>query len=259
MKGPDLRGNFWEWQLSFFTGGYSTYYFSDGPLHTNGIDFLVLPEGPETFEDSRFCIRTPETWKHFLKHNPTTKWYFRGTHDTFVNLTELTSLIHKLETKGDPMTTFNFAFNFHEYNSEYYPHGGTGWLFSNYAVRKFASRIDSFVSRCDPSADDLAMPGFFKEFGLDVMNYQTNKFIVTWPNDLMDVIFEKQYEDVKKCPDVYHLYLGSKGLLPAPCRTAASIHMHRVPMDKAWPVLLETPVDFAVFFPEPNTPTFCRL
>jgi hypothetical protein len=82
---------------------------------------------------------------------------------------------------------------------------------------------------------------------------------VTWPNHLLDVIFKKEYERVKKCPEVYHLYPGSQGLKPGLCRTAASIHMHRVPMEKAWQVLLETPEDFAVFFPDPNTPTFCRV
>jgi hypothetical protein len=259
IKGADLRGNFWEWQLKYFTGKSATYYFSDGPLHVNGIDFLVLPADQTSFQDSRFCIRTPETWKHFLEHHPDAKWYFRGTHDTFVNLTSLTLLIHDLEQQDDPMTAFNFAFNFHEYNYEYYPHGGTGWLFSNYAVRKMSERMNTFISRCEGSADDVAMTWFLKQFGVDVMNYQTNKFIVTWPNHLLDVIFKKEYESVPKCPPTYALYPGARGLKPGPCRTAASIHMHRVPMDQAWPVLLQTPEDFAVFFPDPNTPTFCRL
>jgi hypothetical protein len=259
IKGADLRGNFWEWQLKYFTGQSATYYFSDGPLHVNGIDFLVLPADQPSFQDSRFCIRTPETWKHFLDHQPDTKWYFRGTHDTFVNLTSLTLLIHELEQEADPMTSMNFAFNFHEYNYEYYPHGGTGWLFSNYAVRKMSERMGAFISRCESSADDVAMTWFLRQLGVDVMDYQTNKFIVTWPNHLLDVIFEKQYHDVRMCPPSYALYPGARGLKPGPCRTAASIHMHRVPMDQVWSVLSQTPEDFAVFFPDPNTPTFCRL
>jgi hypothetical protein len=255
----DLRGRFWEWQLKYFTGNYSLHYLSDGPISVNGIDFLVLPEGRGNFDDSQFCIRTPESWRHFIKHNGQTKWYFRGTHDTFVNMTSLAELISDLEQKGDPMTTFNFAFNFHEYNHQYYPHGGTGWLFSNYAVRMFLERVNHFVLFCQGCADDVALPGFFKLFGLDVMNFQTPQFIVTWPNHLLDVIFQKKWDTVPDCPDVYRLYPAAKGLLPGRCRTAASIHMHRVPMDQAWQVLVDTPDNFAVTYTDPDTPIFCKL
>jgi hypothetical protein len=196
----DLRGRFWEWQLKHFTGNYSLRCLSDGPLSANGIDFLVLPEGRVRFDDSQFCIRTPESWRHFVRHNAQTKWHFRGTHDTFVNMTALALLISDLERAGDPMTTLNFAFNFHEYNHQYYPHGGTGWLFSNYAVRMFLERVDVFVAMCQRSADDVALPDFFKMFGLDVMSYQTPQFIVTWPNHLLDVIFQKKWDMVPKCP-----------------------------------------------------------
>jgi hypothetical protein len=256
---PDLRGKFWEFQLEYFTGNYSTHYLSDGPLSVNGIDFLVLPEGSDSYEDSQFCIRTPETWRHFMKFNSQMKWYFRGTHDTFVNLTGLVHLIHELESKSDPMTSYNFAFNFHEYGNTYYPHGGTGWLFSNYAVKQFLAHVDQFDRACRATFDDVALPFFFRDLGLDVMDYQTNKFIVTWPNHLLDVVYQKQWHRVRSCPETYSLYRGGKGLKPARAREAASIHMHRVPMDEAWTVLSLTPTDIGVYFPDPNVPTFCRL
>jgi hypothetical protein len=256
---PDLRGRFWEFQLSSFTGNYSLQYLSDGPLTTNGIDFLVLPAGSKSYEDSRFCIRTPESWRHFIRHNSQMRWYFRGTHDTFVNLTALSELITDLEAKNDPMTKFSFAFNFHEYGNMYYPHGGTGWLFSNYAVHRFVDDISTFIVMCRGSYDDVALSHFFKRLGLDVMDWQTNKFIVTFPNHMLDVIWQKKWNKVRMCPDAYHLFPGSVGLVPGRPRVAASIHMHRVPMDEAWRVLSETPVDFAVYFPNPNLPTFCQL
>jgi len=90
------------------------------------------------------------------------------------------------------------------------------------------------------------------------MDWQTNKFIVTWPNHMLDIIFNKEWGKIKKCPAAYHLYPGGAGLVPGYARQAASIHMHRVPMDKAWRVLAETPLDYGVFFPDPNTPTFCQ-
>jgi hypothetical protein len=66
---PDLRGAFWEFQLPFFGGKYSLQYLSDGPLSVNGIDFLVLPNGSSAYQDSQFCIRTPESWSHFVNFN----------------------------------------------------------------------------------------------------------------------------------------------------------------------------------------------
>jgi hypothetical protein len=259
ITGEDLRGKFWEWQLPEFPGTYSVHYLSDGPLSVNGVDFLVLPEGSTAYDDHQFCKRTPETWKHFMKYNPDVKWYFRGTHDTFVNVTALTEMLIELEAKADPMTQFNFAFNFHEYNLQYYPHGGTGWLFSNYAVKQFMTKVETFVAACSGSFDDVTMTWFLSQFGQNIMDYQTNKFIVTWPNHMLDIIFNKQWDKIQKCPDTYHLYRGAPGLVPCPCRTAVSIHMHRVPMEQAYKVLSETPENFRVFFPNPNVPTFCHI
>ena len=57
----------------------------------------------------------------------------------------------------------------------------------------------------------------------------------------------------------YRLYSDATPMLPCPCRTAASIHMHRIPMNKAWEILQATPENFAVTFINPDTPTFCKL
>jgi hypothetical protein len=174
-------------------------------------------------------------------------------------LTALTEVIHDLEKRGDPMKTFGFAFNFHEYGNRYYPHGGTGWLFSNYAVKQFHAKVHTFISLCRSSFDDVALSYFFGVMGLNIMDWQTNRFIVTFPNHMLDVVFEKKWNRVEICPETYHLYPGSVGLVPGRPRVAASIHMHRVPMDQAWRVLCETAVNVAVYFPNPNVPTFCWL
>ena len=258
--GVDWRGKFWEFQLKRFTGNYSLQYLSDGPLTVNGVKFMVLPEGSGSFQDSQFCIRTPETWKHFMEHNLDKKWYFRGTHDTFINMTALTEVIADLERKGDPMTTYQCAFNMHEFGHVYYPHGGTGWLFSNYAVRRFYEKVDVFVSMCKGSADDVALTSFFSYMGLDVMDYQTNRFIVTFPLFDLEVISHKRYSRVKTCPPAYYLYPNANPpLVPGSIRNAACLHMHKVPMDQVWGLLSETPPEFAVYFPNPNLPQFCNL
>jgi hypothetical protein len=187
---PDLRGNFWEWQLPSFPGDYSVYYLGDGPCNLiEGKTCIVLPEGRQSYDDQRCCVRTAESWRHFVKYESLKKWYFRGTHDTFVNMTALLAMIEKFELQIDPMKEYMFAFNFHEYNRVYYPHGGTGWLFSNYAVHQFLTRIGRFNSGCTwEIGDDVFMTKFFKEFGLAVEDYQTNQFIVTFPYSQSDLV-----------------------------------------------------------------------
>jgi hypothetical protein len=178
----------------------------------------------------------------------------------FVNMTAMSNLLSDLESQGDPMTTLTFAWNMHEWNGIFYPQGGTGWLFSNFAVRFFVDHLQRFLEHCEMTADDIALTTFLKENGMDSMKWQTNKFIVTWPNQQLDVIFKRKYEVVDVCPEFYYLVGGNpKGLVPGRARSAASIHMHRVPMNRAWEVLCETPVEFAVTFRDPNTPIFCRI
>jgi hypothetical protein len=106
--------------------------------------------------------------------------------------------------------------------------------------------------------DDVWMTSFFQQFGLAVEDYQTNQFIVTFPNLQLDVILNKEFGRVGECPNGYSLYWGAKPLVPGLVRTAASIHMHRVPMDLVYKIMQETPEDFAVTFPNSDTPTFCR-
>jgi hypothetical protein len=257
---PDLRGNFWEWQLPQFPGDYSVHYLGDGPCRLlNNKSCLVLPSTRSSYVDQKCCVRTGESWKHFAQFESHKKWYFRGTHDTFVNMTALLKMIQKFESQIDPMKEFQFAFNFHEYDRVYYPHGGTGWLFSNYAVQQFVTRINAFEYECDHSlADDVFMPRWFSEFGLSVENYQTNQFIVTFPNSQLEIVLDKQFNLTSQCPTGYRLFGGAKPLVPGRVHNAASIHMHKVPMDLAYRVLLESPEDFAVTFPNPNTPVFCR-
>jgi len=255
----DLRGKFWEFQLKGAPGKHIPVYVSNGPLEVNGVKFMVLPEKSQPYRDSQFCIRTPETWKHYWANYNETRWYFRGTHDTFVNVTALMSLIEELESKYDPLTEFAMAFNFHEYGYRYYPHGGTGWLFSNYAMKVFNEKIERYQQICASSYDDVALSPFLKELGVDIMTFQSHRFIVTWPNSENKIIYDKEYHKVKPCPEFYHLFQGGKGLKPCPARLAASIHMHKVPMDEAYSLLGQTPEDFAITYLDPNTPTFCKM
>ncbi|EAY07270.1 hypothetical protein TVAG_240710 [Trichomonas vaginalis G3] len=257
--GQDLRGKFWEFQIKDYSGTTAVNYISNGPLTTNNITFEVLTDNQQTHNDKQFCQRTPNTWKHFVEKYPDYRWYFRGTHDTFVNWKYLLELIQELESKYDPMKEVALAYNCHEYNHKLYPHGGTGYLFSNFAVRQFLKRESEFRSICLGSADDVAFNYFLQIQSIKVEDWMSNKFIVTWPNTETDIIMKRQYERVAQCPKVYRLFSNAAPMLPCPCRTAASIHMHRVPMPQAWEILQNTPKNFAVTYLNPDTPTFCKL
>ena len=257
---PDLRGKFWEFQLNSFTGKYWLEYLSDGPLFVNGINFTILPFQNMSYDDSKFCIRTPESWLHFMKYHSNVKWYLRGTHDTFINLTSLNEMINEFEKKIDPMKEFAMAYNVHEYNNIFYPQGGTGWLFSHYTVKKFAKSFKNFKNICENSFDDVALTYFFKEFNLSVNDWKTNKFIVTFPNTELNIIKYNQWNKIKKCPiNGYNLSKTLPSLFPGNVRSAVCIHMHKVPMNEVWDLLKKIPNNIGVTFPNPNYPTFCKL
>ena len=257
--GEDLRGKYWEFQLEDYTGVTNVTYVSNGPLSVNNKTFLVLTDNGVTTDDRQFCQRTPNTWRHFVENYPNHRWYFRGTHDTFVNFEYLLEFIKDLESKYDPMKEYAMGYNCHEYGYKLYPHGGTGYLFSNYAVKQFLQREYFFKSLCHQSADDVALAPFLENQGIQVEKFMSNKFIVTWPNTQTDVILNKDYGQVFKCPQAYRLFSQATPMKPCPCRTAASIHMHRIPMNLAWEVLQKTPEDFAVTYLDPNSPRFCRM
>ena len=188
------------------------------------------------------------------------KWYFRGTHDTFINLTALNELIEELEMKYDPMKEYVFAYNLHEYNKIYYPQGGTGWLFSNFAVKQFYKSIQLFKSICVNSFDDVSLAIFMNELNIDVMKWKSDRFICTFPNTQLKIIKQKNWLEVPKCPkEGYSLRKGLPYLPVSRVRSAASIHMHKVPMNEAWDLLLATPPNIAVTFPNPNHPIFCKI
>ena len=73
------------------------------------------------------------------------------------------------------------------------------------------------------------------------------------------MILNKNYGGIPACPPYYQLYPNAPHLLPCPGHTAASIHFHRVPMNLVYKILKETPYNFAVYFPDPNSPRFCKL
>jgi hypothetical protein len=122
--------------------------------------------------------------------------------------------------------------------SQYCPHGGTGWLFSNYAVHQFLTKVDWFESTCRGLiGGEVFMSYFFRTFGLNVESYQTSQFIVMFPTTQLDIVLKKEFNKVRACPSGYSLYSGAIPFVPGLVHRAASIHMHTIPMDLAYKVL----------------------
>ena len=126
---PDLRGNFWELLLPKAPFSYSLNYLSDGNFIVNGVKFKVYGNytlnSNGTLEDDRECKRVSASWEDFVQNNIDKKWFFKGGHDTYVNVPEFLKLIKELERKGDPMKKYNFAYILHVYNNKIaYPQGG---------------------------------------------------------------------------------------------------------------------------------------
>lgn len=253
----DLRGKFWEYQLKDFHHNYSTHYIADGPINITGIDVMVLPPNLTPGMDMKLCMRTHASWIHFIDYNPSTKWYYRGTHDSFIRIKNLEKMLFELEKKLDPMKEWGLVYNCHEYGHKLYPHGGTGYIFSNYAIRKFLENGHQFLWECKNSADDIELGYFIEHFGLNVEDYISNKFVVTYPNTQLNVIKDWDFSPVKTCPKFYRLYRGGPKMKPCTLSDAVSIHMHKVPMDEAAFLLDHNPDSLFVTFLNPNTPAFC--
>ena len=253
---PDLRGHFWEPQLKNFPKDrIQVNYISDQPMNISGLKIFQPEPGPwqkEDIFDHTLIIRTTETWKHFVKHYPRYRWYFKGGHDTYINIFNLKRMIHDLELKYNPMKDIVFRFSFHELNYLIYPHGGSGFLISNAAIRQLSSRIGSIRSVMNNFVgDDTIMPYIFENIlQLNIYEFNSPDFIISFPYDGSSYVHfqENNYSSVPICPDRYQLFNNSILLKPVKWSRAVSAHMHNVPMDRVVPFLENSPRDLAFAF-----------
>jgi len=254
---PDYRGLFWESQLDDYFLQYSIDYISDGYMVVNGVEFNVLPHNSSYMRDPQLCIRTSQTWNHFLDHHSDSQWYFRGTHDTYVNVRNLLKFFE--QNYVNPMSSPIFAFNFHEFNDKIYPHGGAGWLISNYGIKMLNRSVNKFLKLCKRSYDDVALGEYMELLGLNIVNWQSSKFIVTWPKDENEIVLKNKWSKVKKCPINGYRLSNHLPILPiSPINDAISIHMHNMSMKIAKEIIWNIPDNIAVTFLNPDSPMFCN-
>ena len=253
---PDLRGHFWEPQLKDFPADHiKVNYISDLPINISGLKiFQPEPTHWQKFDihDHTLVIRTSETWKHFERHNSRYRWYFKGGHDTYINILNLKRFLHKLEEKYNPMKDVVFRFGLHEFSHFVYPHGGSGFLLSNAAVKLVSTKIDIFRSSLTSVVgDDTALPFFFNFYlNLNVTSFSSPDFVVSFPTEIARNPYfdENNYSSVSDCPKRYQLYNNSIWLKPVQWVRAVSAHMHHVQMDRVVPFLETIPKNLAMYF-----------
>jgi hypothetical protein len=244
-----IRNRFWEGQLQYFPHNYSLTYVSELPDSNSSRRRLIVAPNLVPDDARSCCAKTVASWSDFIDHNNDKRWYVRGVYDTFFNLTALASVIEQMESNGNPMNDFLMSFGLFQWRDTLYPHGGSGWILSHFAVRKFWSMRTKFLAGCRRlQADDLTMPLLMSHFSLDVKRYHMNRFVADWPKN----------EYAPRCPEKYS-FSGDKFLFePVMIREAVGIHMHEIPLDKALSKLKKVPYNYAMTVGDGFTPTFCR-
>ncbi|EAX99799.1 hypothetical protein TVAG_175680 [Trichomonas vaginalis G3] len=256
----DFRGKFWETQLPNPHLDCKIHYVSDAPFKINNITKCLVPKSAyiDKINDKIYCQRTFLGWEHFLIHHKEIKWYFRGIHDTFLNLTNLADLLKNIEKTHDPMKEEIAVYGAHEVAGNYYPQGGGGFLLSHGALKKLYKYKNEFHQICPIQNDDLALGVMLESFlGINISENASDRFIATWPYEFIDEILTKNYTSFVKCPQYYRMHYNSSYLKPIRVESCVSFHMHGIDMDVALELLKSSPKNLFVYYTESASPRFC--
>jgi hypothetical protein len=258
MAPTPILGRFWEWQLPNGSDRYSLTYVSEAPFSVDGRSCVVPLDC--SVRDRFLCSRTAQTIRHFVALNSDKRWYFRGVHDTYINVPALADFILDLEQRFDPMAECVLAYNVHVRGRLYFPHGGAGWLTSRFAIGRFHQNLKTFQAICrGVEGDDVAMGQFLARLGINVLKWQTDRWIVAWPSRAADIITAWTGGAPRLCPKGYRLKTNGTEFRPASIKRAAVIHWHGLPLELAHIWLPRVPDDYALTFPRSWKPSFCRF
>jgi hypothetical protein len=221
-KHEDRRGQTWEWQMQGSRHKYNITMVSNGETKIPGYDVIVLTDSGNYSRDRVLCQRTANSLIHFTKYFNDYKWYYRGISDTYIDCNNLFNIIEELELKYDPMKEVAMAYGLHVSRKVgMFPHGGSGYLFSNYAVNLFVENIEFYRKTCVNQADDTTFTLLFERLNIDIEKWHSDRFMQNWPRT--DVA-------KKECPQYYQLYPGALKMIPSLKSRVAVAHMHHIPM-----------------------------
>jgi hypothetical protein len=227
----DLRGITWEVEFPP-DSQIVIHHISDGPLYVNGINFTVLPEGSAAYREKQVRLITKECWKHFVKNHPHVPWFLRGFFDMFVNVTNLRKFLHELNAQYHPQDEWVARYGCANHEGIDYPHGSTGHLFSNSAVRTLLSNIAIFDACPERHAEDICVRFTMNALRIPFYASCSDYFVVGFP-DVSLSTYSVMTREAPRCPtrgmiSSYSLIMP----LPCPVPKAVTVHMHAVRMDK---------------------------
>jgi hypothetical protein len=256
----DFRGMTWEiafpldWRVVI-------HHISDGPLYVNGINFTVLPEGAAPYREKQVRLITKECWKHFLRNHPDVPWFLRGFFDMYVNLTNLCKMIDELNQQYHPMEEWVSRYGCAFHMGIDYPHGSTGHLFSNKAVRTLVESIPIFDDCPPKDAEDLCVRFTMDKLNIPFYSGCSRYFATGFPDASVSTI-QSMIDNARPCPDYGMMSIHSLAKLrPCPITKAVTIHMHAVRMDK-WTEYLHRASSLSLVWTNPDVNSlwvdFCK-
>jgi hypothetical protein len=230
LQGKDLRGMTWERDIKN-DSEIIVEHCSTGYSRVNGIKWTSLPEGAEPYFEVLMRRVTKLSWEHFVKHHPNARWFLRGFHDMWVNITNLRDMVRRLDEHYDPMTQWVGRYGCGHQSIDY-PHGSTGHFFSNFAVRELAKHVKIYDA-CDRTLwDDLCVRLTMEKLGYEFYSGCSTQFIISYPRG------GQKWSVAPNCSRL--AFYDARSLLkipPTPLYDAVTVHMHSIPME-FWNVLL---------------------
>jgi hypothetical protein len=244
-KGKDLRGLTWERDFEKeIDDSIQIHHISDTFIEVNGITWTGLSDA--ALYGSAFV---KECWNHFNVTYSKVHWFLRGDFDMYVNVTNLKKMIKELEVEYDPMTEWVSRFGCANLDQDF-PHGGTGYLFSNFAVRTLLRNISLF-DRCSEKIPwDICVGRLLARLGMPFFESCSNKFVIGFAGNMKDLA------DPVACPS-FSSFGGMSRLKVAPVSVAdaVTLHMHEIKME-LWSPWVKASNNVSIFWNK--RPMFCR-
>jgi hypothetical protein len=257
---PDLRGKFWERQISPTELHFTINYLADGLLNVNGIQPMIpsvcqLEKGDC---DPGYCYRNVESWSHFIKNQGTRRWYFKASQDSFINPGNLLNLVEEIEKTVNPAADAFFQYTIDEIHGYAVPDGVTGWLISNAAVRALFHHAEHFTFGCDKLGENAGMAEMIQNFQLEVDQFISPYFVADWPNETLDILTDETHpQNFYQCPSKQYRYADKVDAPFDDPKDLVATRMPFAPMDHVETLLTDFNPDLRIGYTGDDTPVFC--
>lgn len=160
------------------------------------------------------------------------------------------ALTKKLEKKNDPFNDFVFRGGCLIYYKKLYPHGSTGFLISNFAVRWLVKNLDSF--RACKFNEDVCIGIILKRIDFNASDFCSNQFHSKFP----------QKPRIRQCSEYGVHLLPFHKEPPGLIRDGVTFHMHHIPMNQ-WTYLIQSHqeqyISFRIRKDRQMRPYFCDI